>query len=57
MTQASEVVDPVCGEVFPPGLATFESRHEGQRVWFCSVTCKESFDAAPDRFPLEDGSS
>ena len=51
-----EVVDPVCGEVFPPAMAVFESEHEGSRFWFCSKTCKESFDAAPGEH-LEQGAS
>ena len=49
-----EVVDPVCGEVFPPELAVFQSVHAGRKAFFCSSTCKETFDAAPDAHPLHD---
>ena len=41
----AEAVDPICGEVFPRGLATFTSRRSGETVYFCSSTCKETFDA------------
>lgn len=43
----TEVVDPVCGEMFPPDMAVFTSTHEGRKVFFCSSTCKETFDADP----------
>jgi YHS domain-containing protein len=43
-----EVVDVVCGEVFPPSLAVFRSELDGQKYWFCCETCKKTFDAAPE---------
>lgn len=53
-SDSEDVVDPVCGEVFPPALATFKSEHRGHTAYFCSVTCKESFDADPERYPPAD---
>ncbi len=47
----SQVVDPVCGEVFPPRLATFFRTHEGTKVWFCSSACQSEFDADPEAYP------
>lgn len=46
-----EVVDPVCGEVFPPHLAVFSSMKGDHKVFFCSSTCKETYDVAPDKYP------
>jgi xanthine dehydrogenase accessory factor len=50
----AETTDPVCGETFPPSLAVFQSEHAGQTVYFCSKTCKETFDADPLEYPLEE---
>lgn len=49
-----EVVDPVCGEMFPSDLATFKSAHGDRELFFCSSTCKEAFDEEPAIHPLAD---
>lgn len=48
--EGDEAVDVVCGEMFPPELAVFESDHEGKRYLFCSKTCKRTFDSAPQGY-------
>lgn len=52
---AQETEDPVCGEVFPPELAVFQSDQDGKTVYFCSKTCKETFDADPGGFTAATG--
>ena len=42
-------VDPVCGQA----LATAEAKpslHDGMVYYFCSQKCRESFEAAPERY-------
>lgn len=45
-----EVQDPVCGERFPPALATFKARHKGRTFHFCSRRCLEAFEEEPERY-------
>lgn len=43
-------LDPVCGmPVDPTGVAPHFD-HQGQRLYFCSPTCRDRFQAAPERF-------
>ena len=44
------VTDPVCGMEVTPGSAAGHSEHAGTDYYFCSSTCKQKFDAAPQRF-------
>jgi len=46
-------LDPVCRMVVNRASAAATSQHAGRTVYFCSGGCKERFDRAPDKFPLE----
>ena len=42
--------DPVCGMDVDPKKAAAQSNHKGQRIYFCAVGCKQSFDANPEQY-------
>jgi len=42
--------DPVCGMDVDPKKAAGKSEYEGTAVYFCSLKCKERFDANPEAF-------
>ncbi len=42
--------DPVCGMDVDPKKAAAQSNHKGQRIYFCAVGCKQSFDANPEKY-------
>lgn len=48
--QWHDATDPVCGMRVPAPLAGAMSVHQGQFIYFCSKTCKESFDNSPDKY-------
>jgi Cu+-exporting ATPase len=45
-----ESLDPVCGMTVEIPHAAAMSVHQGEFVYFCSVSCKEKFDSSPDKF-------
>jgi Cu+-exporting ATPase len=47
------VVDPVCGMTVDPAAAAATATHNGSTVHFCSVGCRDTFVADPDRYPAE----
>lgn len=47
--QAAEI-DPVCGMKVIPEKAAGHSDHQGKRFFFCSLGCKNKFDAEPGRY-------
>lgn len=42
--------DPVCGMEVDPRTAFGSSVFKGKTYFFCSQTCKEEFDQAPEEF-------
>ena len=38
------VQDPVCGMEIDPEEADYSTEHDGEKYYFCSQSCKESFD-------------
>ena len=48
--QWGEAVDPVCGMTVQIPHAAAMSVYQGQFIYFCNVTCKEKFDASPEKF-------
>ena len=42
--------DPVCGMKVDEKTARFTSAHDGNAFYFCSVECKQAFDADPHRY-------
>lgn len=45
----NQVVDPVCGMSVEPG-GEHHAEHLGETYWFCSVRCRERFEAGPVGF-------
>ena len=47
--------DPVCGMTVDPLTAKEKAVHRGETYWFCCAGCRESFEAAPERYlkPIE----
>lgn len=43
--------DPVCGMTIDEKKAAGKSEHKGQPIYFCSLKCKERFDAEPEKYP------
>ena len=43
-------LDPVCQMEVNPVSAEAQSEYQGQVFYFCSVACKETFDADPGHF-------
>jgi len=47
---AEKVKDPVCGVEIDKDKAVATSEHMGQTYYFCSASCKESFDEEPMKY-------
>lgn len=43
-------IDPVCGMEVDPENAAYQSQYIGQKYYFCSSGCKDSFDHEPARY-------
>jgi uncharacterized protein len=50
MTLRRGAKDPVCGMTVDRHAGKPTSAHEGRMYWFCSETCKQRFDADPERY-------
>ncbi len=47
----SELVrDVVCGMTIDPATAAGTSEYKGETYYFCARSCKERFDANPERY-------
>lgn len=44
------VHDPVCHMDIDPSTAAGTSEYNGQTYYFCSLGCKKSFDANPEKY-------
>ncbi len=44
------VKDPVCGMNVDEKTATLKSEYKGKTYYFCSQTCKETFDKNPAKY-------
>jgi YHS domain-containing protein len=49
-TTTSTAVDPVCHMTVNKSTAKFTSVYNGKTYYFCSASCKETFDANPASF-------
>ncbi|WP_425576538.1 heavy metal translocating P-type ATPase [Nocardioides nanhaiensis] len=49
-----QVTDPVCGMSVDPAATEHTLTHEGQEFYFCSASCKDKFQATPDRYASRD---
>ncbi len=43
-------IDPVCGMTVEPEDAAGTSEYDGRTIYFCNLSCKERFDAGPQKF-------
>ena len=46
----AEVRDPVCGMTIDDGDAAATSTRDDVTYYFCSSSCKEAFDAEPEKY-------
>lgn len=44
------VKDPVCGMEIDKEKAVAQLEHEGQTYYFCSLSCHDKFNAAPQDY-------
>jgi P-type Cu+ transporter len=42
--------DPICGMKVDERTAALKSEHDGRTFYFCSASCKATFDADPHRY-------
>jgi YHS domain-containing protein len=42
--------DPVCGMMVDEDTAPAKSEYKGKTYYFCSLDCKEEFDADPESY-------
>jgi len=45
-----KVQDPVCGMQIDLANAAATSKYRGQTYFFCSLDCKKTFDAEPQKY-------
>ncbi len=50
---ATYCVDPVCKCTVEEDKTGFSSEHEGKKIYFCSVECKEKFEKDPFMYMAE----
>ncbi len=43
-------IDPVCGMTIDEKHAAAQSEYHGETIYFCAHSCKEKFDADPERY-------
>lgn len=48
--EATMVKDVVCGMDVKPETAAGKSEYQGQTYYFCSASCKQQFDQAPEQY-------
>lgn len=48
--RGTTVKDPVCGMDVDPDKAKAHVEHEGEDYYFCSVGCREKFEADPEKY-------
>ena len=46
--------DPVCGMQIEAANAAGQSEYDGQTIYFCSLACKQKFDANPTQYKTTD---
>jgi YHS domain-containing protein len=42
--------DPICGMMVDEKKAKFTSKHDAKTFYFCSATCKATFDKDPHKY-------
>lgn len=51
-TNESIAVDPICKMEVTIATAKFKSEYDGESIYFCCASCKQKFDAEPERFTI-----
>lgn len=46
----NQIIDPVCGMSVNPAKAAGKSEYKGKTYHFCSLECKQQFDAEPAQY-------
>lgn len=49
IAKENTIVDPVCGMKVVPGDTKLVSLYQGRSYWFCAETCREAFEANPQK--------
>jgi YHS domain-containing protein len=49
----TQVKDPVCGMMIEKDEAVSQSVHESTTYYFCSETCRRTFESDPDQYGFE----
>ncbi len=47
---SDRVMDPVCGMEISKEAAAAKIEYKGKTFYFCTPSCKEKFEAEPDKF-------
>ena len=50
MEHRQATIDPVCGMTVDPDHAEYRSFEKGETYYFCSASCKETFDKDPSKY-------
>jgi YHS domain-containing protein len=48
----SSYVDPVCGMTVDPKVAAAQTCYNGVQIFFCAESCKNAFEAEPQKYTL-----
>ena len=49
LAKQKTITDPVCGMKVVPGDTKLVSLYQGRSYWFCAETCREAFEANPQK--------
>jgi Cu+-exporting ATPase len=49
-THTAAATDRVCGMTVDPATAVGSSGFSGETIYFCSLSCKTTFDATPEKY-------
>ena len=49
-TPEQERKDPVCGMAVSPQTAAAQAQYRGKTYYFCAETCREEFEAEPEKY-------
>ena len=49
-TEATPIIDPVCGMKVEPVKARLVSNYQRHDYWFCSLHCRDAFEKNPERY-------
>ena len=52
-TKIEKRIDPVCGMAVDPKEAAGRSTYIGAVYYFCSLACKQAFDANPTKYLMQ----